>query len=119
MFRNNHGSNSNETTMVIFHITRGVLESQLHIFRALLFPALLCCLLWLLSTIVDEVDEMLGVGPEIFEDLEDFVKTGKQPFDHDEPFFIIIAFSLFHRVHDIHILNGNLARLASVAYSID
>ena len=44
--------------------------------------ALLCCLLWLLSTIVDEVDEMLGVGPEIFEDLEDFVKTGKQPFDH-------------------------------------
>ena len=32
--------------------------------------------------IVDEVDEMLGVGPEIFEDLEDFVKTGKQPFDH-------------------------------------
>jgi hypothetical protein len=36
----------------------------------------------LLSTIVDEVDEMLGVGPEIFEDLKDFVKTGKQPFDH-------------------------------------
>ena len=34
------------------------------------------------STIVDEVDEMLGVGPEIFEDLEDFVKIGKQPFDH-------------------------------------
>ena len=32
--------------------------------------------------IVDEVDEMLVVGPEIFEDLEDFVKTGKQPFDH-------------------------------------
>ena len=51
-------------------------------FRALLFPALLCCLLWLLLTIVDEVDEMLGVGPEIFEDLEDSVKTGKQPFDH-------------------------------------
>ena len=32
--------------------------------------------------VVDEVDEMLGVGPEIFEDLEDFLKTGKQPFDH-------------------------------------
>ena len=30
-------------------------------------------------TIVDEVDEMLGDGPEIFEDLEDFVKIGKQP----------------------------------------
>ena len=30
----------------------------------------------------EEVDEMLEVGPEIFEDLEDFVKTGKQPFDH-------------------------------------
>ena len=43
---------------------------------------MLCCFLWLLSTIVDEVDEMLGVGPEIFEDLEDFVKIGKQPFDH-------------------------------------
>ena len=57
-------------------------KSQINIFRALLFSALLCCLLWLLSTIVDEVDEMLGVGPEIFEDLEDFVKTGKQPFDH-------------------------------------
>ena len=63
----------------------------------------MCCLLWLFSTIVDEVDEMLGVGPEIFEDLEDFVKTGKQPFDHDEPFFIIIAFSLFHQVRDIYL----------------
>ena len=50
----------------------------------------------MLSTIGDEVDEMLGVGPEIFEDLEDFVKIGKQPFDHDEPFYIIIAFSLLH-----------------------
>ena len=29
------------------------------------------------------------------EDLEDFVKTGKQPFDHDEPFYIIIAFRCF------------------------
>ena len=50
-------------------------KSPTHIFRALLFPALLCCLLWLLSTIVDEVDGMLGVGLEIFEDLEDFVKN--------------------------------------------
>ena len=41
-----------------------------------------CCLLWLLSMGVDKVDEMLGVGPEISIDLEDFVKTGKQPFDH-------------------------------------
>ena len=32
--------------------------------------------------IVDEIDGMLGVGPGIFEDLEDFVTTGKQPFDH-------------------------------------
>ena len=32
--------------------------------------------------IVDEVDEMLRAGPEIFEDLGDFVKTGKHPFDH-------------------------------------
>ena len=32
--------------------------------------------------LVDEVDKMLGVRPEIFEDLEDFVKTGKLPFDH-------------------------------------
>ena len=29
--------------------------------------------------IVDEVDEMLGIGPEIF---EDFDEPGKQPFDH-------------------------------------
>ena len=36
----------------------------------------------MLSTIVDKVDEMLGVGPEVFEDPEDFVKIGKQPFDH-------------------------------------
>ena len=58
------------------------LKSQINIFREISFPVLLCCLLWLLSTIVDEVDEMLGVAPEIFEDLEDFLKTGKQPFDH-------------------------------------
>ena len=36
----------------------------------------------MLSTIVDEVDGMLGVGQEIFEDLKDFGKIGKQPFDH-------------------------------------
>ena len=70
-------------------------KSPTHISRALLFPALLCCLIWLLSTIVDEVDRMLGVGPEIFEDPEDFVKTGKQPFDHDDPFYIIITYSCF------------------------
>ena len=63
--------------------------------------ALLCCLLCLFPTLVDEVDGILGAGPEISEDLEDFVKIGKQPFDHDEPFDIIIAFLLFHRVHDI------------------
>ena len=39
--------------------------------------------------IVDEVDEMLGVGPEIFEDLEDFVTTGKQPFDHVHETFLM------------------------------
>ena len=86
MFKNNHWPNSNETTLVIFHITRDVLEKSNQYFCSTFIYALLCCLLWLLSTIVDEVDEMLGVGPEIFEDLEDFVKTGKQPFDHDEPF---------------------------------
>ena len=32
--------------------------------------------------IVDEVDEMLGDGPKIFEDLEDFEDQGKQAFDH-------------------------------------
>ena len=32
--------------------------------------------------IVDEVDEMLGDGPEIFEDLEDIEDQGRQPFDH-------------------------------------
>ena len=53
--------------------------------------------------IVDEVDEMLGVGPEIFEDLEDFVKTGKQPFDHVyETLFmhVIYHFYCLHRRHD-------------------
>ena len=39
-------------------------------------------LIMIVSMLVDEVDEMLGVGPEICEDPEDLVKTGKQPFDH-------------------------------------
>ena len=47
---------------------------------------------------------MLGVGPEIFEDLEDFVKTGKQPFDHVyETLFMHVIYStllLLHRNHD-------------------
>ena len=55
----------------------------------------------LFPTLVNKVDGILGAGLEIFEDLEDFVKTGKQPFDHDESFYIIIAFSLLHWVHDI------------------
>ena len=63
-------------------MTRGTLEKSNQYFWSTFTSALLCYLLWLLSTIVDEVDEMLGVGPELFEDLEDFVKTGKQPFDH-------------------------------------
>ena len=53
--------------------------------------------------IVDEVDEMLGVGPEIFEDLEDFVKTGKQPFDHVYETFLCMSYStilLLQRNHD-------------------
>ena len=57
----------------------------------------------MLSTIVDEVDEMLGVGPEIFEDLEDFVKTGKQPFDHVYETFLCMSYStilLLQRNHD-------------------
>ena len=76
-------------------MTRGILEKSNSYFRALLFPALLCCLLWLLSTIVDEVDEMLGVGPEIFEDLEDFVKTGKQPFGHVYETFLFKSYGIF------------------------
>ena len=36
------------------------------------------------ATLEYDVDE--GVGPERFEDPEDFVEPGKQPFDHDEPF---------------------------------
>ena len=32
--------------------------------------------------VVDEVDGVLGVGEKAFEDLEDFVEPGKQPFDH-------------------------------------
>ena len=64
---------------------------------------MLRCLLWLFSTIVDEVDEMLGVGPGIFEDLEDSVKTGKQPFDHVYETLFIMSYSsllLLHRNHD-------------------
>ena len=35
------------------------------------------------------IDE--GVGPEDFEDPEDFVEPGKQPFDHvKKPFFMHI-----------------------------
>ena len=37
--------------------------------------------------LVGEVDEILGDGPEDFEDPEDFVEPGKEPFDRDEPFF--------------------------------
>ena len=32
---------------------------------------------------------------------QDSDEPGKQPFDHEEPFYIIIAFSLLHWVHDI------------------
>ena len=65
-----------------------------------------CCVAYcdLFQTLVDEVDEMLGVGPEIFEDLEDFVKTGKQPFDHVyETLFLCMSCStilLLQRNHD-------------------
>ena len=44
-------------------------------------------------TIVDEVDKMLGVGPEIFEDLKDSVKTGKQPFDHVYETLLYMSYS--------------------------
>ena len=36
-------------------------------------------LIVLFPTSVDEVDGILGVGPETFGDLEDFLKIGKQP----------------------------------------
>ena len=77
-----HGSTSNEITMVIFNMTKGILEKPNSHFYSTFVFALLCYLLWLLWTIVAKVDEVLGVGPEIYEDLEDFVEPGKQPFDH-------------------------------------
>ena len=56
----------------------------------------------MLSTIVDEVDEMPEVGPEIFEDLEDFVKTGKQPFDHVYETLFVHAIEHFYCLHQRH-----------------
>ena len=44
-------------------------KSPTHIFRALLFPALLCCSLCLFPMLVDEVDGVLGGGPEDFKTL--------------------------------------------------
>ena len=44
-----------------------------------------------------------GVGPEIFEDLEDSVKTGKQPFDHVYETLLCMSYStilLLQRNHD-------------------
>ena len=41
----------------------------------------------IIATIDCAVDE--GVEPEDFEDPEDFVEPGKQPFDHDyEPLYL-------------------------------
>ena len=45
--------------------------------------------------IVDEVDEMLGVGPEVFEDLEDFVKIGKRPLTMSMKPFLCMSYSTF------------------------
>ena len=44
-----------------------------------------------------------GVGPEDFEDPEDFVELGKQPFDHvyETPFYAChMAFLLLASSHD-------------------
>ena len=62
-------------------------------------PYFLVIFLRPLDPVLDEVaEEEEGEG---FEELEDFEDQGKQPFDHDEPFYIMMAFSLLHRVHDI------------------
>ena len=53
--------------------------------------------------IVDEVDAMLGVGPEIFEDLEDFVKQASSPLTMSMKPFLCMSYSsllLLHRNHD-------------------
>ena len=44
-----------------------------------------------------------GVGPEDFEDPEDFVEPGKQPFDHVYETFLCMSYStilLLQRNHD-------------------
>ena len=44
-----------------------------------------------------------GVGPEYFEDPEDFVEPGKQPFDHVYDTFLCMSYitlSLLQRNHD-------------------
>ena len=54
-------------------------------FSVLLLPYFLVIFLRRLDPVLDEVaEEEEGEG---FEDLEDFEDQGKQPFDHDEPFF--------------------------------
>ena len=67
------------------------------------FSALLCCLLWLLSTIVDEVDEMLGVGPEVFEDLKTLMNQANSPLTMSMKPFLCMTYStilLLQRNHD-------------------
>ena len=51
-------------------------RSHINIFRALLFSSLLCCLLWLFPTLVDEVDRVFGEGPE---DLKTLMNQASSP----------------------------------------
>ena len=75
-------------------------KNPTHVFRALLFPALLCCLLWLLSTIVDEVDEILEDGPE---GLKTLMNKASNPLTMSMEHFLCISHStilLLQRNHD-------------------
>ena len=88
MFRNIHWSNPNETTLVIPHMTKGILEVQLEFLEHFYF-----CLVVLLIVIVSGVSWRSRRSTwRRIQRLEDSDEPGKQPFDHDEPFLIIIAF---------------------------
>ena len=57
----------------------------------------------IVSTLVDEVDEMLGVGPEIFEDLKTLMNQASSPLTMSMKPFLCMSYStilLLRQNHD-------------------
>ena len=85
-----------QTTLVIPHMTRGIPEKSNSYFYSTFISCLVVLLIMIVSTLVDEVDRVLGEGPE---DLKTLMNQASIPLTMSMKPFLCISYSTLSLLH--------------------